>query len=213
VIYNNPLAEARLSRYPGLLPIAERPEFQDLANDAGFSSLRQQRRPIREVMDYPKARAILNNPDLMKACWETLKPDLKDLENYLMTFRSAKYDSEPVLGRWNFEVNSAIAAYRRTKPNTPSAEMQRMKTWMATQFARTSLVAMPGGQALFKNEPRFAPGAPPSVAAPLDQGQWSKPDGKYQFTFSTGGQMPATVEGDRLKINNQGTELVLNRED
>jgi len=213
VIYNNPLAEGRLSRYPGLLPIAERPEFQDLANDAGFSSLRQQRRPIREVMDYPKANTIINNPDLMKSIWETLKPDLKDLETYLTTFHSAKYDPEGILGRWNFDVNSAIAAYRRSKPNMPSGEMQRMKTWMTTQFAKTSLVAMPGGQAIFKNEPRFAPGGPPSVVAPLDQGQWTKSDGKYQFTFSSGGQMPATVAGDRLKMTNQGTELVLNRED
>src|SRR5438105_1128912 len=34
LIYNNPLIEARLSRYPGILGLAERPEFQDLANDA-----------------------------------------------------------------------------------------------------------------------------------------------------------------------------------
>ena len=87
---------------------------------------------------------------------------------------------------------------------------------MATQFAKTSLVAMPSGQAIFKNEPRFTPGGPPSIATPAAQGQWQRLDGKYQFTFSSSGreeQMPATVEGDRLKLTSDGAELILNRED
>ena len=33
LIYNNPLSEARLARYPAFLGLAERPEFQDMAND------------------------------------------------------------------------------------------------------------------------------------------------------------------------------------
>jgi len=37
LLYNTPLLEARLARYPALFGIAERPEFQDLANDKDFS--------------------------------------------------------------------------------------------------------------------------------------------------------------------------------
>jgi hypothetical protein len=37
LIYKNPLSEARLARYPAFLSLAERPEFQDMANDTQFT--------------------------------------------------------------------------------------------------------------------------------------------------------------------------------
>src|SRR5437867_7776349 len=40
VIYNNPLAEARLARNPGLLSTAERPESRDHANDSDITAHR-----------------------------------------------------------------------------------------------------------------------------------------------------------------------------
>jgi len=217
LLYNTPLLEARLARYPGLLGIAERPEFQDLANDKEFSEMRLQRKPLREVLDYPKTRAILNNPDLMKLIWTTLTPDLKDLQSFLSTLRSPKYDSERILGRWNFDVHAAVAAYRKAKPNIASTEMQRMRRLIEANFAKASIVAMPDQHALLKNlsQLKVVPSAPPAVGQTA-QGQWAKQDGKYQFTFSLEGreqQVPATIDGDRLTLNNEGTELVLLRED
>jgi hypothetical protein len=217
LLYNTPLLEARLARYPALLGIAERPEFQDLATDKDFSEMRLQRKPLREVLDYAKTRAILNNPDLMKLIWSTLTPNLKDLEGFLVTLRSPKYDSERILGRWNFDVHAAIAAYRKAKPNIASTEMQRMRRLIEANFAKASIVAMPDQHALLKNlaQLKVVPSAPPAVGQTA-QGQWAKQDGKYQFTFSLEGreqQVPATLDGDRLTLNNEGTELVLLRED
>jgi uncharacterized membrane protein required for colicin V production len=63
LIYHNPLAEARLSRYPGFLALAERPEFRDLGSDTEFANLRAGRKPIRDTLDYPKVQAITGNPD------------------------------------------------------------------------------------------------------------------------------------------------------
>ena len=37
LIYNNPLSQARLARYPAFLGLAERPEFQDMASDTQFT--------------------------------------------------------------------------------------------------------------------------------------------------------------------------------
>ncbi len=216
IIYNNPLAEARLVRYPGLLALGERPEFQDLGNDQEFSKMRLSRRPIREVLDYPKVQAIVNNSELLKVIWTTMAPELKDLQTFLATLQSPKYDSERILGRWNLDVNSALRVYLQAKPNLPSAERQKVKNWMATQFAKTVLIAMPGGEAVFKNRPRFAPGAPPSVAAPVEQGRWQRADSKYQVTFATGGReeaMTGSVEGDRLKLTSDGQDLSFSREE
>jgi len=217
VIYNNPLAEARLARYPGLLSIAEQPEIRDLANDNNFTEMRGRHEQLRTVLEYPKIQAIMKNPDLLKKIWETLTPDLKDLNAYLVTLKSAKYDSERILGRWNFDVHSVLAAYRRAHPNIASTEMQRMRRFIEAQFSKASLVAMPDHQALLKNVSQFkvTAGAAPATGQTA-QGQWQKLDGKYQFTFSLGGkeeQIPATIEGDRLTITSEGTESVLLRED
>ena len=217
LIYKTPLLEARLARYPALLGIAERPEFQDLANDKDFSEMRLQQKPLLDVIDYPKVQAILSNTDLLKSIWATLQPDLKDLAAYLLTLKSEKYDSERILGRWNFDVHSALASYRRMKPNIASAEMLRVRRVIEAAFSRGILVAMPDHHAVLKNVAQLTVSA---TATPANgqsaQGQWSKEDGKYQFTFTLGGreeQVPAKVDGDRLTITNGATELVLLRED
>jgi hypothetical protein len=215
LLYNTPLLEARLARYPALLGIAERPEFQDLANDKDFSEMRQQRKPLRDVLDYPKTRAILNNTELLRNIWDTIKPDLKDLNAFLVTLKSEKYDSERILGRWNFDVHSAIAAYRRAKPNIASAEMQRMRRVIEAAFAKASLVAMPDHHAILKNLTQLTLVATPAVGQSV-QGQWAKLDSKYQFTLSMAGgetQIPATLDGDRLTLAHDGIEFVLLRED
>ncbi len=217
LIYNNPLLEARLSRYPGILSIAERPEFQDLANDKDFSELRLQRKPLRELLDYGKTRAILGNTELMKFSWETLKPDVKDLAMFLQTLKSTKYDSERILGRWNFEVRSIMAAYRKLKPNIASTEFQRMRRVIEANFQKASIVAMPDHRALLKNlsQIKLVPSGAPATGQSA-QGQWAKLDTKYQFSFQLAGkdeQFPATIDGDRMTLTADGAELLLLRED
>ena len=164
-----------------------------------------------------KTRAILDNTELMKLIWATAAPDLKDLANFLQTLRSPKYDSERLLGRWNFDVHAAVAAYRKLKPNLASTEMQRMRRLIEANFAKASLVAMPDQHALLKNitQLKVVPSAAPATGQ-VSPGQWAKTDGKYQLTFSLEGreqQIAASIEGDRLTLNNEGNELVLLRED
>jgi hypothetical protein len=216
IVFNNFWSEARLVRYPGLLALGERPEFQDLGKDDEFSKLRASRAPISQLLEYPKVQAIVNNPDLLKLIWTTMTPDLKDLRTFLDTLQSPKYDSEHLYGRWHLDVNSALRVYLQSKQTLPSAERQKVKNSMATQYAKTIVIAMPGGQAVYKNRPRLAPGVFPSVATPVDQGHWQRTDGKYQFSFASGGReavMPATVDGDRLKLTSDGVELLFHRED
>src|SRR5262245_43905945 len=219
LIYNNPLLEARFSRYPGFLSLTERPEFQDLANDTEFASMRQRREPLRAVLQYPKTQAIVQNPDLLKTIWATISPDLQDLRAYLETGRSAKYDEEKILGRWKFNVNSALALARRNKPNVSSVEMLRLKKWMIGQFDKTSLVAMVGGQAVLKNLPQLKLPATPAAAVNPGtqtlQGTWKGGDNKYQLSFPGGGadvDTVATIEGDRMTMLVQGVGLAFDRE-
>jgi len=215
LIYNNSLLEARLQRYPAFLGLAERPEFADLANDKDFTEMWQRHEPVRNVMNYPKAQVILNNPDLLRTIWSTTIPDLPDLTVFLRTGKSPKYDAERILGRWDFDVNSAIGLYRKAKPNVSSSEMLKVKKWMTGSFSKTSFVATTDNQAILKNAPALkaaAPGA--SASGPQTfQGQWKNLDVKYQLTFP-GVELPATVEGDKLTIAGEGgLAMVFNRED
>ena len=219
LIYKNPLLEARLARYPGFLGLAERPEFQDLGGDTQFTELRQRGEPIVALMDDPKAQAILQNPDLLKTIWATVVPELKDLPVFLTTGRSPKYDSEKILGRWNFNPNVAMSLFRRAKPNTSSTEMLKWKKWMMTAFAKTSFVAMTDHQAILKNVPQIRPTAVGAASAGGPQtlkGQWKAADGKYQLALSGGSRdevLMANLDGDRLTFGMEGLDLAFDRED
>ena len=161
----------------------------------------------------------MSNPDLLKTIWATLEPDLKDLQQFLMTGRSPKYESETILGRWDFDISSAMRTMHQAKPNMSSTEMQRMKKWMVSAFAKTSFVAMTDHKAILKNLPPLklpAANAPGAGGPQTIEGQWKNLDGKYEVSLSLGGkeeQLSATVEGDRLLIKNPGVDLAFNRED
>lgn len=143
-LYQNPMCEARLLRYPGFLSLGETPEFQTLGQDSGFADMRVKQTPLREVMQYPAVKAIFDNPDLLRKIWATVQPDMKDLSGFLVTGKSAKCDGEPLLGRWTFDANRTVLLYRRTKPNMPAGEAARLRAWITEKFPKSSLVAGPG---------------------------------------------------------------------
>jgi uncharacterized membrane protein required for colicin V production len=219
LIYNNPLSEARLARYPAFLGLAERQEFQDIASDTKFTEDRLKRMPIADVVNHPKIQAILNNPDLLHVIWTTVVPDMKDLTAYLDSGKSAKYDPERILGRWNFDVSVALTLYLRTKQNISSREMQKIKEWYVASFSKTSFVAKTDHKATLKNLPPVrspVAGAAAASGPQTLQGQWQDLDGKYQIAVTIGDKeanLAATVEADRLTITGEGMNLVFSRED
>jgi len=219
LLYKNPLLEARLSRYPALLGLAERPEFQDMASDTQFTEMLMRPAPIMTILDYPKVQAVIQNPDLVQLIWSTVIPDLKDLSNFLATDKSATYGSEKILGRWNFNVNFTMSLFRRAKPNISSKEMLQWKRWMLASFSKASLVAMTDHQAILKNTtPLKLPtaGAALSITLQTLKGQWKDLDGKYQLALSGGAKdelLTATIDGDRMTISGEGLGLAFDRED
>jgi hypothetical protein len=222
LIYNNPMSEARLSRYPGFLSLAERRDFKDLGSDKEFAELRQRRAPLMEFLRYPRIEAMLQNPDLVQLVWNTVVPDMQDLVTFLETGQSPKYDSEKILGRWSFDVNAAINSVRRLKPNMQPKELLAVRRHISMSFERTSLVAMADHAAIFKNLPstisRLPPGGLAGVPVPAQtlSGRWDDQAGKYGLNFPNGVPQDylANIEGDRLTIATaEGWNLVFNRED
>lgn len=217
LIYHNDLLESRLSRYPAFLALGERQEFQEIANDNAFTELRQRQPPIMEILNQPKAQTIVNNPELLKEIWGIVVPNLQDLQHFLKTGQSAKYDDEKILGRWDLNVNAALGLLKRTKPNITPVEMKQVKRLVSAVFAKTTLTAAPDKQIFLKNvgkvrlpttpnapaAPRAArpapanrnaavPLAPANIPLTVDmqsfKGQWNADGTKYQLTFPDKGK-------------------------
>jgi hypothetical protein len=209
LMYHNPLLEARLLRYPGLLSLGERTEFQELGRDESFAALRLQATPLHEVLEQPSAKAIFANPDLQRQIWDTLQPDLKDLQAFLETGKSAKYDGERLLGRWRFDPNGTILAFRRGKPNAPGSEISRMRAWFSERFANSSIVAAPDKMVVLKSFPQAT-----SPDLQTLKGTWSA-DG-YDYLFSLEGGTDARIakfEGNHLVITTDSIALAFAKED
>jgi hypothetical protein len=214
LIYSNPLLEARVSRYPGFLSIAEKPEFQDIASDNQFTEMRQQHKPIIDLINYPKTQAILKNPELMKQIRGVLIPDLADLRTFLETGRSAKYDAQQILGRWQFDLNYTVFMIHRAKPNLSASEMQKQKKQMSAAFSKSGLVATTEHEVFLKNVPKVVAGATSGAEVQNVAGTWEGDGGKYIVSFKNGkGDVTANVEGDRLSLKGDGLELAFTRED
>lgn len=215
LLYHNPLLEARLERYPGLLALAERPEFQGLGSDKGFIETWQRLDPVMAIFSHPRIRAIRDNPELLKTIWDAVAADLPDLRAYLTTGNSARYDPQKILGRWQFDVGYTLHALRRAKPTMPATEMAKWKRWLLGAFTKTSLVARPDNGASLKSLPQLklpAAGAAPSGPQNLE-GKWLDLDGG-KYTLAVGGQdLPAVLENERLTLKMEGLELVFVRED
>ncbi|MCU0783500.1 MAG: CvpA family protein [Verrucomicrobia bacterium] len=214
LLYQNSLLEARLSRYPAFLSLAEKPEFQAIAQDQTFGEARQRKAPIKELRTYPTVQAIVNRPDMLNLIWSIVSPDLKDLREFLEKGQSAKY-SEKILGRWYFDVNGAMAAYRRAKPNTPSSEMLKIRKWMAVEYAKTMLVAAPDNQVMVRNYPQLKqlPGQPPTTELQTLQGRWKGANGDYELSLGSAGERKGKVESGRLVVTGVGFALVFTPED
>jgi uncharacterized membrane protein required for colicin V production len=214
LIYRHPLLEARLSRYPAFLGLAERPEFQDLGSDAEFAGLRLKQASVAELLNYPKVQAMLQNPDLQKTIKDTVIPNLGDLQSFLTNGVSARFD-EKILGRWDFDLNSSMLLMRRAKPNLPATEMRKWKGWLASNFSRATFVATTEQQAFLKNMPRFTAGATPGDLQRME-GQWKSNGGNYALNVTSDGkalEMTAHISGDQLTVSGPGMDIVFIRED
>ena len=218
LIYHTPLLEARLSRYPAFLALGERPEFQDLASDTQFTELRQKQASIMDVINYPKVQAMLKNPEVLNAISAALIPNLKDLRAYLESGKSEQFDSQKILGRWEFDVNGTVGLLRKAKPNMSATEAARLRATLAATFMNTSFVAAPGQQAFLKNVPhmRVSAGAPPTTEFQTLTGQWKESGANYELSFTIE-NVPTTltgeIVGERLTVTGQSLNLSFIREE
>jgi hypothetical protein len=122
--YNNKLLDSRLAAYPPFLSLGERPEFQDVVNDVDYQNLLKSQASLSQILSNPKTQAILGSPDILQQFDQI---DLKDLYDYLKTGESAKYQDQPLLGRWEVDGYLTLLEQKRRKTGMTSSEMRRIR--------------------------------------------------------------------------------------
>jgi hypothetical protein len=213
VVYQNPLLEKRLANYPVFVALAERPEFKGLADDVQFQSfwLRNPRPSIGEVLNHPKVKPLVDNPDLFKDVMTMLGDDhLKDLKVYMETGRSPKYDEEKILGRWSFDYRESISLARKNKPNIGSAELRQLRRVLGTSMANATLTATIDKKIILHT--------PSNTKSPTSSGSWKGQEpqggGKYTLNINEGGknyETQAAAEGNRLVLTREGYAMVFEK--
>jgi Colicin V production protein len=218
LIYHNDLLESRLSRYPAFLTLGEKPEFQDIGSDKEFTELRLKQPSISEIVNHPKAQAILGNPDLLKEIWGILVPNLSDLDNFLKTGQSAKYGEQKLLGRWEFNLNGALALMKQSNPNFGSTEMQKRRRALFATMSKAVLIAAPDKQVIIKNvgelRPNPNPKQPPTVTMQKLEGQWEGDGNKYTITISNPKKqtLTAEIQGERMTVTGADLPMAFEHE-
>jgi len=216
LIYHNDLLEGRLSRYPAFLMLGQQPEFQAIGNDQQFAELRQSQPSFFDIMNNPEAKAVLQNPDLLREVWAAASPNLKDLETFLRSGQSPRYDGEKILGRWTFDLNGVINQIKRTKPNVPPADMLKLRRVLVVSLGKTTLLAAPGNHLILESfgviTPGTTPNAPPTVNYQTLQGQWSANGGKYEITLPDKPALEGEIQDDELTISGDALPLRFERD-
>ena len=217
LIVQNPQLTDRLASYPPFISLAERDDLRQLTQNADFTNAWNAHAPMGQLLNELAVKNFLQNNELTEIVWTTAETNLEDLTNYLSTGKSAKYDAETILGRWDFNVSTTVAMLRQAHPNYTATEMRAARAWMTQAYADTKFVAGSDGQAFLKNLPRIKPGPPPTTETTTWKGSWTAKDGgAYDLTLTCDGEnktMTAQTSGARLTINDDKNALIFDRAD
>jgi len=149
LLYQNPALQNRLLSYPPYLALAERTEFQEIANDADLQSMFQTKAPIQNIFNHAKIQTVILNGEITQELKQT---DLKDLYQYLKTGKSAKYEDEKILGRWKLDTSATLTLTKKKNPDLPAPAMGMLKKLITIFMSNVTLLATPDKKLIIKVE-------------------------------------------------------------
>ncbi|MGH8023971.1 MAG: CvpA family protein [Limisphaerales bacterium] len=211
LLVQNPRLASRLVDYPAFISLTERSDMQSLAQDSSLVNGWNNGAPMGQVLGDPQVRALIKNTNLVNAVWNIVQTNMDDITNYLFTGKSPKFDSEKIIGRWQFDVVPALGALLESNPKIRPHEMKAIRALWNQAFATTTFVAGSDGQAFLKNVPDFRKNPPESNTW---TGQWSEDGTNYDLTLSLNNQTKvamASTDGSRLTIKMGNETYVFQR--
>jgi hypothetical protein len=215
-LMQNPQTGGRLANYPALASLWERDDMQGLVNDATLTKSLTSSATLGDILKEQPVQDFLKNKQLTALVWGIFESNMNDLTNYLQTGKSAKYDSQKILGRWELNVNVTLAWLRQANPKMPSKEMAAVRALWSQAYAQTTVLITPDNQVFVKNLPKFQsqPGQP--LFQPENwKGDWSLDGSNYTLHITLNGEdkflNATTDDGLRLSVKDGKNLLIFDR--
>jgi uncharacterized membrane protein required for colicin V production len=220
LLYQNAQLKSRLANYPPYLSLAESDEFKQLGQDEDFQGAWKGQMPIHDLINNGSFSAIWKNSATRDMVWDMVRTNLDDLQSYLKTGISAKYQGEPIYGRWYVNPVASMEAMLQATPDITTEDMDAMRSLWTPQYSNTVFIASADNQAFLENVPHLAvqsnpqPNHPPSFDTSSYQGEWKSDGYVYDVTLSgsSGNKSgTATIDGTRLTLKLGGDSLMFDR--
>ena len=216
LVLQNPAAAQRLADYPALTSLWEREDMQTLLQDPVLTNAIAAGTTPAELLKNPNVRSFLENKDLTKLVMGIVQTNLDDLYGYLQSGKSAKYDGEKIIGRWELNVNVTLAWLRQNQPRILASEMRSARDWMTQAYAQTRILATGDNQLFIKSLPQLKITAdqPPTTEFFDWKGDWTRNETNYNLHITSNGKdkfMTATAEALRLTIHDGKHLLIYDR--
>ncbi len=216
-LMQNPQAAPRFAEYPAFVSLWESADMQSLVTDSTLTNALATGASLGEIMNQPSVQDFLKNKDLTKRVSGIFETNVDDLSEYLKTGKSAKYGSEKILGRWEFNAAVTLAWFRQSQPKIQPKEMAGVRALWSAAYAQTKLLITADNQIFMKNFPHFQSGQTPPFSEENWNGDWSREGESYTLHLALNGQdkflTATTTDGLRLTVKDGRNQLFFDHVD
>jgi hypothetical protein len=218
LICQNPTLTTRLANYPMFVSLLQRDDIRQITSDQTFTNDWATHASMGQMLKEPVIQDVIKNNDLINSVWVVVQTNMDDLNTYLQTGKSPKYDSELILGRWDINPRVTYAYTRLGQPsNLAPAEIAAAKAFFANAYARTVIIVAADNQVYVKFWPDFK--ATPQRDQPFPtqdyKGDWTQDGTTYTFTITHDSDTKVfnvTSDGQRLSLQEGKATYVFDRE-
>jgi hypothetical protein len=235
LLYHNRNLIDRLEHYPVFAAMAQQPIYQTLAADKELQTLIKSKSSFEEIMANATVQNVVSNSGIVTNIMEI---DVLDLNQYLETGVSPKYEKEKILGRWSYDLLATLRLNKALKPDVAASTWRRLKNELSDRFDDSLFMAFHDNAAKFLLATNMEGKVSPFEARPpvrLPNGQirtnfvalWFTTNATYSATGKWSGSAPsylitlankngsATSEGKledgRLAFQFEGKALLFTR--
>ncbi len=218
-LLQNPQVGPRLAAYPAFTSLWERDDFQPLVTDQAITNALAAGTSLGEFMNNPSVQSFLVNKDQINLVTGIIQTNLDDLTEYLKTGKSAKYDGQKIIGRWEFNPAVTIAWIRQNNPKIPASQMRVIRYQIAQAYADTRVLFTGDNQLFVKALPKFSAQPQPGQPAFTPEnwkGDWTANGASYDLHLTLNSEekfLTGTAEDLRLSIKDGKNLLIFDRAD
>jgi hypothetical protein len=210
LVRHNPPLFDRLAHYPPVLALSQQPEILDIAADAALRQMIRSQATVGDILGQPKIQALMTNGAFIEQIRAQLGGNLADLQEFLNTGKSPKFDDEKILGVWKIDVYATLIGERKKHPEMTRSQIVGLNANWVPVITGFSLMATPDNRIILtKVNPNSA------VPTPVGAGTWKRTEDAYQIVLPN--HKPGTAEvtpGDdgTLELPWEGGVLCFNKE-